>query len=85
MSEQPSWDDLGPQKPPEPKDDRFTALCAEVFTSPAGKALLEEMRRKYFEQGQNPLADERALRVFVSQQHFVRELERARDRGLKAK
>lgn len=82
---EPSWNDLGSQPAAAPKDDRLAELCAEVFTSSAGKLLLLELRRRYFEQGQNPLADERALRLFVSQQHFVRELERARDRGLKAR
>lgn len=84
MSE-PSWDDLERPQAQPPKEDRLAALCAEVFTSPSGKELLAELRRKYIDRNVNPLADERALRVIMAEQHLVRDLELARDRGLKTK
>lgn len=82
MSE-PSWNDLEKPQSPAPKEDRIADICARLLTTPDGKELLAELRRKYFDGG-NPLAEERALRVLATQQHFVRELERARDRGLAA-
>jgi len=81
---EPSWNELEKRQAAEPRDTRFDEACVRVFTSPDGKALLAELRRKYFEHGQNPVADDRALRVQITQQHFVRELERACERGLKA-
>jgi hypothetical protein len=83
MSGHPSWNDLEPQ-PAAAQEDRLSNLCAMVFTTLSGKELLAELRRKHFDTGGNPLADDRALRVRATQQHFVRELELARDRGLKA-
>lgn len=84
MSDQPpSWSDLN--RLPQPVvDDEFATLCAQVFTMPSGKALLAALRKRYFDNPGNPLADERALRVRITQQHFVRELELACERGLNA-
>jgi hypothetical protein len=83
MTEPPNWNDLN-RTPPAPREDRIADICARVFITPAGKELLEELRRRYFENGDNPLMAADALRVRAAQQHFVRELERARDRGLAA-
>lgn len=84
MSEQPpSWSDLNPT-PQASHPDRKGELCAIVFTTPAGKELLSLLRAKHIDRSFNPLADERALRVMATEQHFVRELELARDRGLAA-
>lgn len=84
MSDQPrSWGDLNKQ--PQPVvDDEFAILCAQVFTAPSGKALLAALRKRYFDNPGNPLAEERALRVRATQQHFIRELELACERGLNA-
>lgn len=79
---EPNWGDLGGAQPQAPKEDRLSEICARLFTSPDGKELLTELRRRYFENGGNPLAEERALRVRATQQHFVRELELACERGL---
>lgn len=81
MSE-PNWNDLERPQPQAPKDDRFADICARIFTTPDGKELLSELRRKHFDLGGNPLAEDRALRVRATQQHFVRELELACERGL---
>lgn len=78
-----SWNDVGPQQALGPTEDRLSEICAQVFTTPAGKELLVELRKKYFELGGNPMAEERALRVRATQQQFVRDLELACDRGLK--
>lgn len=82
-----SWNDLAQPgaeaRAPKP-DNEFDAVCAEVFTSGSGKRLLAALRKRYFEMGGNPLADERALRLRATQQHFVRELETACERGLEA-
>lgn len=86
MSE-PSWSNFqsgsAVGKAP-PVDNEFDAVCAEVFTSGSGKRLLAALRKKHFDTGGNPMADERALRVRSTQQHFVRELEAACERGLEA-
>lgn len=82
-----SWDSLqqpgGAPKGPQP-DAEFAILCAQVFTAPSGKALLAALRKRYFDNPGNPLAAEPALRVRATQQHFIRELELACERGLAA-
>lgn len=81
MSEQPpSWTDLN-KREAAPADDEFATLCAQVFTSPPGKALLAALRKRYFDSPGNPHAAEPVLRVRATQQHFVRELEIACERG----
>jgi hypothetical protein len=83
----PSWSDLsqpGAGGPGPKPDNEFDAVCAEVFTSGSGKRLLAVLRRKHFESGGNALADERVLRVRITQQEFIRDLERACERGLAA-
>jgi hypothetical protein len=80
---EPSWNDLN-RTEPEPREDRLGDICARVFTTPAGKELLAELRRRYFENAIPPTISEPALRVRAAQQHLIRELEIARDRGLKA-
>lgn len=84
MNEPANWNDLDRQQP-VPKADRIAELCAEVFTSPAGKELLAEWRRLHFEAGDNPVMDDKTLRVRAAKQHFINEIERKRDVGLKAK
>lgn len=82
MTEQPpSWGDLHKPAAEPPRNTRFDELCMQVFTSPAGKELLKELRQKHFDSVANPLADERALRVRITQQQFVRDLEIACERG----
>jgi hypothetical protein len=82
---EPSWSDLErlPQQAP-PRDIEFDQLCAEIFTAPAGKQLLASLRARHFDSPFSPMAPERALLVRIVQQHFVRELETACERGLKA-
>jgi hypothetical protein len=85
MSE-PSWNDLSrgqPQAAPK-SDNEFDAVCAEVFTSGSGKRLLAALRKKHFDSPFNQLAPDRALQVRIDNQHFVRELEAACERGLAA-
>jgi hypothetical protein len=82
----PSWGDLRPQQVPDEPEapDRFSLLCAIVFTTPSGKELLDELRRRHIDRRMTPGADERSLRVAATEQHLVRGLELARDRGLVA-
>lgn len=85
MSE-PSWSDLGRQPARTPRENtEFDILCANVFGSGSGRALLDELRRRHIDRPMNPLADDRALRVLATEQHFVRALELACERGLKPK
>jgi hypothetical protein len=84
MSDLPSWSDLRATEPQVQQPDRLSEICASVFTTTSGKDLLKELRRRYFENVGSPLADERALRVRATQQHFIRDLELACERGLKA-
>lgn len=81
-----SWRDFErlPQIAVRSANPELDAACARIFISPDGKTLLEELRRKYFDDFGNDLADDRALRVRIAKQQFVRELETARDRGLAA-
>lgn len=80
MTDVPSWNDLNKQ-PAAPADDVFDKLCVQVFSTPSGQALLAELRRRHIDRRMNPMADERALRVFATQQHFVRDLELACERA----
>lgn len=82
-----SWNDLkqpGPTQPAPVVDNEFDTLCLHVFTSAPGKALLAALRKKYFDSPFNQLAPDRALQVRIDNQHFVRELEAARDRAADA-
>lgn len=85
MSEPKSWSDLEKHQAAAPKDDRVAELCAEIFTGPAGKELLALWRKRWFDLGDNPLAHPDGLRVRAATQHFINEIDRARDRGLKPK
>jgi hypothetical protein len=76
-----SWSDLEKPQAQPPVNDRFNEVCALVFSSGAGKELLGLLRTKYFDAPMNQLADERALRLRINQQQFVRELETACERG----
>ncbi len=83
MSE-PSWNDLEKKAQP-PKDDHFAELCMRVFTTADGRELLADLRRKHFDSPFEPVtASRRALAVRAANQHFVRELEIACERALKA-
>lgn len=80
-----SWSDLARgQAKAEPVDNEFDGLCAEIFTSGAGKSLIAILRARHFDSPFNPLAPDRALQVRIDRQQFVRELELACERGLKA-
>jgi hypothetical protein len=84
MSE-PSWNDFTTTSlKAAPHDSEFDTLCAEVFMGGSGKRLIEMLRARHFDTPFNPLAPERALALRISQQQFVRELELACERGLKA-
>lgn len=81
-----SWDEFKEQtlaKVPV-SDSQLDAICARLFTSGDGKMLLAELRKIYFDAPFSPIADERALRVRAAQQHFIRQLEIACQRGLNA-
>lgn len=81
----PSWDNfVQREERGERAPSRLDEICAQLFTTPDGRELLIELRKLHFDSIQSPLADERALRVRIARQHFVRELELARDRGLAA-
>ena len=80
-----SWSDLQPQRQQAPRENtEFDILCANVFGSGSGKAMLDELRRRHIDRPMNLQADDRALRVLATEQHFVRALELACERGLKA-
>ena len=84
---EPSWSEFdrraADQEQKLPTDD-LDAACASVFITAEGKRLLAVLRERYFDAPLGGLADDRALRVRITQQQFVRDLETARDRGLAA-
>jgi hypothetical protein len=84
MSE-PSWNDLKPAPPTPREASEFDILCANVLATGSGRQLLDELRRRHVERPMNLQASDRALLVLATEQHFVRELELACERGLKAK
>jgi hypothetical protein len=84
MSE-PSWNDLKPAPQTPREASEFDILCANVLASGSGRQLLDELRRRHVDRPFNLAASERALLVMATEQHFVRELELACERGLKAK
>jgi hypothetical protein len=86
MTEQPpSWSDLNRAPEPAPKDDRFSEVCALIFSGGPGRELLAMLRAKHFDSRIDPLADQRALLARIVLQQFVRDLETACERGLQAK
>jgi hypothetical protein len=85
----PAWNEFeakrGPAAPAAGVADQdFDGLCAQVFTTTAGRELLAALRDRYIELLENPGAPEATLRVRAAQQRLVRDLELARDRGLEA-
>jgi hypothetical protein len=86
MSEQPpSWSDLNAAPAQIAKDDRFSEVCALIFSGGPGRELLAMLRARHFDSHISPLADQRALAARIVLQQFVRELETACERGLQAK
>lgn len=87
MSRSPNWSEFdhhAPVSAPTPDAD-FDALAATALGGGAGAQLLSQLRQRYIERAENPLTTEAALRVRVTQQQFVRELETAVQRGLAAR
>jgi hypothetical protein len=76
------------RRPATPPSDSgspdFDERCAVALSGPAGVGFMKALRARYIDSRENPLASAEALRVRVTQQQFVRDLEDARDRGLAA-
>lgn len=88
MSRPPSWNDIaqreasGPQ--PTAQSETYDEICATALSGVAGERFLAALRQRFIEASENPLGAEASLRVRVTQQQFVRDLEAARDRGIAA-
>ena len=81
----PNWDDFRRQPQAAPaRDNEFDRLCWSVLSAGNGAQLLEMLHARYFDTTFSPLLPEASLRVRAAQQEFVRDLERARDRGAEA-
>ena len=83
----PHWGEFeqsGPRTTPPSTDPDFDEICMRALTGAAGQQLLEALRAQYIDRNENPAAPEAVLRVRVTQQQFVRDLENARDRGIEA-
>lgn len=81
----PNWDQIeGRPETQPPRDNEFDRLCWSVMSAGNGAQLLEMLRKKYFETAFNPQSPEAALRVRITQQQFVRDLEAATKRGAEA-
>lgn len=65
-------------------DEDFDRLCAAALGGPAGRAFTAALRAKVIDRNEDPYASDHILRVRIAEQQFVRDLERARDRGLAA-
>jgi hypothetical protein len=88
MSSRPSWDDLQQrQSGPAPSQaaETYDEICATVLSGSAGERFLQALRQRFLEARENPLGTEAELRMRVTQQQFVRDLEAARDRGVAAR
>lgn len=87
MSEPHNWNEFrqrgGGTQASEPDDD-FDIVCMQALTGQAGRQFLEALRQRFIERPENPMSTEAVLRVRVTQQQFVRDLEAARDRGNEA-
>lgn len=84
MSEPHNWGEFRQRVPstaPAATDPDFDEICMRALTGPSGQQLLEALRQRYIERPENPHAVEAVLRVRVTQQQMVRDLEAARDRG----
>lgn len=82
----PNWNNIGSRKeaPAPAVESEFDRLCWSVLSAGNGARLLELLREKYFETPFNPQAPEPALRVRLTQQQVVRDLEGAIRRGADA-
>lgn len=82
---EPNWGNFEQRRTsaaPETPDQDFDEICALALSGLAGAQLIAALRLRYIDRTENPNAVESVLRVRVTQQQFVRDLESARDRGL---
>lgn len=82
------WKEFEQRKPEaaaqsEPDRDRYSELCAAVFTSGSGAELLKMMKQRTIERRSGHAAPEAVLREHEAVRSFVASLERARDDGHK--
>jgi len=88
MNGNPNWSEFEQRRgsDPTPRNDAdFDSIVATALTTIGGRALLEALRARYIERPENPLGTEASLRVRVTQQQFIRDLEAACERGVKAR
>lgn len=83
----PSWHDLlRPDEPGKaqesPETKKFAELCSIVFTTAAGKELMEMMRKQTIERRTRYGAPEAALREDEAARRFVALLQMMTARGL---
>jgi len=80
-----SWDDLkrGKQNHDAPPDE-YAVACAAVFTTPAGRQLMDLLHSRYIDAVLTGLPDERALVNLNAKRQLVWELDEMTARGLAA-
>ncbi|MCA1831219.1 MAG: hypothetical protein LC750_00465 [Actinobacteria bacterium] len=79
----PTWKEFDPRapQPPSPETIRYSELCLAVFSTAAGKELLQEMRRRTIEVRTPPFAPDYRLREEEAVRRFVSDIERAMQRA----
>jgi len=80
-----SWDDL--KKPPRNYDappDEYATACAAVFSTPAGRRLMDLLHSRYIDAVLQGVPSERALADWNAKRQLVWELDEMTARGLAA-
>jgi hypothetical protein len=87
MSDRRTWADFEREREPQKVvgADTIDDVCARVFMSADGQALLTFMRRATREAVLNPAFSESALWFLEGQRHLVAQLEKHMAAGLRAK
>ena len=80
-----NWDDLRkPKVVHDPEPTEFAKACAQVFTTPAGRRLMDLLHSRYIDAVLTGLPDDRALAHLNAKRQLVWELDEATARGLAA-
>lgn len=82
----PTWKEFEARttQPPSPETIRYSELCLTVFSTAAGKELLQEMRRRTIETRTPANAPDYRLREEEAVRRFVGDIEKAMQRAREA-
>lgn len=79
-----SWEDLKRRARVEEEPSEFAVACAQVFSTPAGRRLMDLLHSRYIDAVLTGLPDDRALASLNAKRQVVWELDEMTARGLAA-